>query len=538
MQRGKMYNSYFNLDENPFSIAPDPRFLYMSEQHREALAHLMFALESDGGFVLLTGDVGAGKTTVCRCLLEQLPGDLNVAFILNPKLTAEELLATICDELGADYPVGTTSIKVLVEAVNRFLLDAYAVGRKTVLIIDEAQNLSIEVLEQIRLLTNLETSQSKLLQVVMLGQPELRDLLARPELLQLSQRITARYHLGPLNREDVAAYIDHRLGVAGYRKKLFGNQVVGQIYRLTGGVPRLINVLCDRALLGTYVQGQEKVTVVTVKNSAREVLGYEATPAPFLPQRSTLLTLGLGVLTGIGLALAWQSLTASRPSAAPPAPITKVVTSSPLVTTPPSITVALSAAHPTRLAPTASRDLAYAGLLHAWNLTYRGGAELCPQVAAHGLACLTDQGDLDALLRLDSPAVLELTDDQGHPYSGLLSSATSKSLTLVIDGHETLLTRPELERLWNGGSYTLLWQPPPGYSQPIQPTGKGAAVEWLAAQIAQHTGSKPQTGAKLAKALMKYQQGEDLPADGVAGPETIIHLNTSTGQPVPHLSRN
>ena len=332
-----MYNSYFNLDENPFSIAPDPRFLYMSEQHREALAHLMFALKSEGGFVLLTGEVGTGKTTVCRCLLEQLPGDLNVAFVLNPKLTAGELLATVCDELDADYPSGTTSIKTLVDAINRYLLDSHAVGRRTVLIIDEAQNLSTEVLEQIRLLTNLETNQRKLLQIVMLGQPELRELLARPELRQLSQRITARYHLGPLNRQEVTAYIDHRLGVAGYRKKLFSEPVVGLIYRLTGGVPRLINVLCDRALLGTYVQGLDKVTVVTVKNAAKEVLGEApASLLPFYRQRRFLLAVALvlGIVAGISLAMIWQRLSAPRQAAAPSQKTTQVIGSAPIVTSP------------------------------------------------------------------------------------------------------------------------------------------------------------------------------------------------------------
>ena len=175
-----MYSKHFNLNENPFSIAPDPRYLYMSSKHQEALAHLVYGLKTEGSFVLLTGEVGTGKTSVCRCLLEQLPEELNVAFVLNPKLTAAELLATVCDELEIDYPPAPASIKALVDNINRYLLDAHAGGRKTVLIIDEAQNLAPEVLEQIRLLSNLETDQRKLLQIVMLGQPELRDQLARP----------------------------------------------------------------------------------------------------------------------------------------------------------------------------------------------------------------------------------------------------------------------------------------------------------------------------------------------------------------------
>lgn len=527
-----MYNSYFNLDENPFSIAPDPRFLYMSEQHREALAHLMFALKSEGGFVLLTGEVGTGKTTVCRCLLEQLPGDLNVAFVLNPKLTAGELLATVCDELDADYPSTTTSIKTLVDAINRYLLESHAVGRRTVLIIDEAQNLSTEVLEQIRLLTNLETNQKKLLQIVMLGQPELRDLLGRPELRQLSQRITARYHLGPLNRQEVTAYIDHRLGVAGYRKKLFSEQVVGLIYRLTGGVPRLINVLCDRALLGTYVQGLDKVTVVTVKNAAREVLGEATASLPFHRQRRFLLAVALvlGIAAGITMALLWQRLTAPRQAGAPNQNQTQVIGSAPIVIGP--TTPATAAGKD----PAASRDQAYAELFQRWGVTYRNGEDPCGQAARQGLSCLSRQANLGTLLHLDRPAVLELTDQQGRPFAGLLIGATNSTALLRIDGRDTTLTTAQLDKLWSGAA-TLLWRPPPGYGQFIRPDSQGPAAEWLAARVAQLTG-KSLTGAELAQAIQEYQRNEGLLADGIAGPETIIHLDTSTGQPVPHLSRN
>jgi general secretion pathway protein A len=527
-----MYNSYFNLDENPFSIAPDPRFLYMSEQHREALAHLMFALKSEGGFVLLTGEVGTGKTTVCRCLLEQLPGDLNVAFVLNPKLTAGELLATVCDELDVDYPSGTTSIKVLVDAINRYLLDAHAVGRRTVLIIDEAQNLSTEVLEQIRLLTNLETNQKKLLQIVMLGQPELRDLLNRPELRQLSQRITARYHLGPLNRQEVTAYIDHRLGVAGYRKKLFSEQVVGLIYRLTGGVPRLINVLCDRALLGTYVQGLDKVTTITVKNAAREVLGEGTACLPLYRQRRFLLgtALVLGIATGVTLALAWQLLTAPKQVAAPAPNPTKVSAATP------PVAAVLPQAAAANQNPDVSRDQAYAELFRRWNLTYRSGEDPCAQAGRQGLACLSRKGNLGSLLSLDRPAVLELPDEQGRPMSGLLLGTTATGVLLRIDGRDTALTTAQLEKRWNGAA-TLLWRPPAGEKQLIKPDSQGPAGEWLAARIAQLTG-KSLAGAELAQAVQEYQRHEGLLADGIAGPETIIHLDTSTGQPVPHLSRN
>ncbi|MCK5091877.1 MAG: AAA family ATPase [Gammaproteobacteria bacterium] len=268
-----MYNEYFGLTDTPFSIAPDPRYLYMSDQHREALAHLVFGMSTGGGFILLTGEVGTGKTTVCRCLLEQVPENANVALILNPKVKAYELLATICDELGIEYPKGETSIKALVDCINRYLLDEYARGRKTVVILEEAQNLDADVLEQLRLLTNLETNEHKLLQIVMLGQPELLDMLASPKMSQLSQRITARYHLKALPRKEVDAYVNHRLSVAGLHRILFPESTLNLLYRLSGGIPRRINLLCDRALLGAYVNGRHQVDSKILKKAAREVLG-------------------------------------------------------------------------------------------------------------------------------------------------------------------------------------------------------------------------------------------------------------------------
>ncbi len=268
-----MYKEYFGLKEDPFSIAPDPQFLYMSSRHREALAHLIYGMKADSGFVLLTGEVGTGKTTVCRCLLGQIPDKSEIAFILNPKLSVVELLATICDELGIGYPAGNQSVKVFIDQINLYLLKAHAEGKRTVLIIDEAQNLSIDVLEQIRLLTNLETDKRKLLQVVMLGQPELNHLLNQPELRQLSQRVTARYHLEPLSKHELQGYLSHRLAVAGVERPLFPEKTIGKLYSLTGGVPRLINLLCDRALLGAYVKEENIISPALLTEAASEVFG-------------------------------------------------------------------------------------------------------------------------------------------------------------------------------------------------------------------------------------------------------------------------
>jgi general secretion pathway protein A len=268
-----MYTHYFGLKEKPFSIAPDPRYLYMSALHQEALAHLLYGISSDGCFILLTGDVGAGKTTVCRCLLEQLPENTDLALILNPKLNAMELLASICDELEIVITGQENSIKTSVDHLNRYLLAAHARGRITALLIDEAQNLSMDTLEQLRLLTNLETEKQKLLKIILLGQPELKQLLENAEVAQINQRITSRYHLLPLASQDVAAYVEHRLAVAGGRKRLFSDAAVRRVAELSRGVPRLINLVCDRALLGAYVEEKDQVDLRIVNQAAREVLG-------------------------------------------------------------------------------------------------------------------------------------------------------------------------------------------------------------------------------------------------------------------------
>ncbi len=306
-----MYKDYFGLTEAPFSIAPNPRYLYMSEFHREALAHLIYGIESDGGFVLLTGEVGTGKTTVCRCLLEQLPDTIDAAIILNPKLNSQELLATLCDELGINYPEGAGGIKIFVDIINAHLLESFAIGRRTILIIDEAQNLSSDVLEQIRLLTNLETNERKLLQIIMVGQPELREKLEQPELKQLAQRITARYHLGPLSRNDVPAYIAHRLQVAGAQSELFSASTIKALYTFSGGVPRLINIICDRALLGAFVKGQERVDSAVLIRAAREVFGRDEKRArrkKMLQLSVIALLLSGTIFAFLGVSTMWSKL--------------------------------------------------------------------------------------------------------------------------------------------------------------------------------------------------------------------------------------
>jgi general secretion pathway protein A len=271
-----MYAAHFGLKREPFSIAPDPRYLFMSERHREALAHLLYGVRGGGGFVLLTGEIGAGKTTVCRCFLEQVPKRTNVAYIFNPKLTALELLQSVCQEFRIPVQArdgsGVPTLKDHVDALNDYLLRTHADGQNSVLIIDEAQNLAPDVLEQLRLLTNLETNERKLLQIILIGQPELRDMVARPELEQLAQRVVARFHLDPLAEEETAHYIKHRLSVAGMSGLIpFDRDARHRIFELTRGVPRRINLLCDRALLGAYASGRQRVDRAIVDKAAGEV---------------------------------------------------------------------------------------------------------------------------------------------------------------------------------------------------------------------------------------------------------------------------
>ena len=288
-----MYPKYFGLKEASFSITPDPQYLFLSEQHREALAHLLYGAGDSGGFVLLTGEVGTGKTTVCRAFLEQLPDGVDVALVLNPAMTAVELMHAICDEFGVEVPDAEPSAKALVDRLNQFLLDAHARGRRPVLIIDEAQNLRPNVMEQIRLLTNLETAKQKLLQIFLIGQPELRAMLASPDLRQLNQRITARFHLRPFNARETAAYVDHRIAVAGVDRPLFTPGALRRVHHLSGGVPRLINLLCDRSLLGAAVSRRLQVTPEIVTRAAREVKGNDVSA---LPRRGRGLAIAASVL--------------------------------------------------------------------------------------------------------------------------------------------------------------------------------------------------------------------------------------------------
>lgn len=531
-----MYRHFFGLAEAPFSIAPDPRYLYLSQRHQEALAHLLYGVGGDGGFVLLTGEIGAGKTTVCRCLLQQIPDSCDVAYIFNPKLTVEELLSTICVEFGIAYPAGNASVKVFVDCINAYLLEAHARGRHTVLIIDEAQNLSAEVLEQMRLLTNLETDQRKLLQIILLGQPELALMLERPELRQLSQRIVARFHLGPLTKPEVAAYVRHRLEVSGAQRQLFPARLMGRLYRLSGGVPRVINVLCDRALLGAYVQGKERIDGTTLAQAAREVLHQP------MARRGLLRAVAAGVvlLAGAALALYWKEREVPSPAALQ-AGVAASATAAAQPGSEPAAALPDTLEWSSDQAPGDSRALAYAALFRAWGADYQGG-DACRQAEALGLRCHTARAGLDELRELNRPAVLLLRDGQGREFHATLSALDDKSATFVRGAQTRTVAVGALAAQWSG-QYTLLWRMPPDAHENIRSGERGAAVAWLARQLAQAQGRVAEAGVEplfdqvLLRQVKQFQLAAGLIPDGVVGPRTLMRLAGVADETAPKLSR-
>lgn len=274
-----MYLSFFGLNEKPFAITPDPRYLFLSERHSEALAHLVYGVAEAGGFIQLTGEVGTGKTTIIRSLLARTPANSEVALILNPRVNAPEFLLTLCEELGIGVPdSAVSSVKDLVDILSGYLLRAHAAGRRVVLVVDEAQNLALDTLEQIRLLTNLETETQKLLQIILIGQPELKAMLATTELRPLAQRMTGRYHLAPLSRSESAAYVRHRMRVAGSVYPVFTNGALAELHHRSQGIPRLINIMADRALLGAFALERQTVNTALQRRAASEVLGRRLLP--------------------------------------------------------------------------------------------------------------------------------------------------------------------------------------------------------------------------------------------------------------------
>ena len=561
-----MYTSFFGLNEKPFAITPDPRYLYLSERHAEALAHLLYGINEAGGFVQLTGEVGTGKTTVVRSLLAQAPKNAEIALILNPRMTALEFLLTICEEVGIGVPDSATeSRKDLVDILNQYLLRAHAGGRRVVVVVDEAQNLAPEVLEQVRLLTNLETNTQKLLQIILIGQPELRELLASYELRQLAQRVTGRYHLDPLSKDESAAYVRHRLRVAGATNELFTAPALHEVYRLSGGVPRVINIICDRALLGAYSMDRHRVTSNLVRNAAAEVFGRRFTPY-WMPWAATGATAVVLLLAGVALVefQPWKSGFRTTPANAPARVAASVVPTPSLPAKPapastgptPVMTTGPAQAPAPALAPTASMrellakhaaetdtDGAFGALFGLWGMQYaRGGVDPCSQASKQGLDCLVQRGSFGQLRLYNRPAILMLSDDSGVSHQVVLKGLDDEQAHLQLGGASMDVGIADLSRYWLG-DFVMLWRP--GTAQQVKALSQGMRgddVRWLRESLQRVQGASSDTAhsdgpvsdvfdADLSKLVKDFQRDHRLAVDGIAGVQTQIVLATAVAAP-------
>ena len=569
-----MYTEFFNLREMPFSIAPDPAYLYMSPRHQEALGHLLYGTGKYGGFVQLTGEVGTGKTTIIRTLLAQRLDKVDVAMIHNPRQSESEFVQSICDELGVQYDKSTPSLKTLVDALNGWLIERHTEGRRTVLIIDEAQQLAPDVLEQVRLLTNLETSKEKLLRIMLIGQPELGELLARQDLRQLAQRITARYHLTPLLAEETAEYIAHRLQVAGGARDLFNAESIKLIHKHAGGIPRLVNILCDRALLGAYSQSVRQITPDLVSQAAAEVFGTPASLVPGTRRRTrptqarrafTLPKLQLPpgwlrwaeiALVVAGLLLAGLLLVRLWPASAPPsASVAEPLQASESIASddlpPPAVGAAATttvAATATPVAPPAPKPLdpnlaaitgAYAplnslvqSLAQLWEpgLKLSGGEKACVSLRRSQLECLKGNAEWGDLQTSNLPVILTLNLGGTLRYV-LLRELSDDQATLLGPKGTVKVPLSSLDPLWSG-EYLLLWQRETDEVL-IGPDTRGEPILWLRKRLAQRLGisysEDPTWDEELRKNVQRAQTAMGTQPDGIAGPRTLMGLSSQPG---------
>jgi general secretion pathway protein A len=539
-----MYLSFFGLSEKPFAITPDPRYLYLSERHAEALAHLLYGINESGGFVQLTGEVGTGKTTVVRTLLSRVPHHADVAVILNPRVTPVEFLLTICEELGLPIEAkDRDSVKQMVDALNRRLLSAHAEGRRVIVIVDEAQNLSAETLEQVRLLTNLETPTQKLLQIILIGQPELRDLLDRNDLRQLAQRITGRYHLKPLSREETQGYVRHRLRVAGATGEIFTPGALRELHRLSSGIPRVINVSCDRALLGAYTQEARKVSARLVRRAAGEVYGRRFVPVWLGWATGAALAASVAGLGIIGFRT-WQhqstALRTPHPTPAAAAASARAAAGAAasglaVAAKPAPVPVSLNGLLTANSANT-SDSAAFRRLLSLWGLAMTDDRDPCGQAQRAGLVCLEQRGSWTQVRTLNRPAILSLTDDAGQKHRVVLTALDDKFATLLLSEHDQRVPIEDVSRDWFG-DFTIVWKPKTSRTRELSVGMHGDEVRWLRRSLAALHGASSDPAhddlydEELAIAVQNFQREHRLNVDGIAGLQTQVVLDTALAEP-------
>lgn len=537
-----MYHSYFGIEEQAFSIAVNPRYLYMSAQHREALAHLLYGVNS-GGFVMLTGEVGTGKTTIIRCLLEQLPKHADVAMIMNPAASARDLLCSICDELAIDYLADETSLKILTDKLYEFLLTNHSKGRNTIVLIDEAQLLRVSTLEQIRLLTNLESNTQKLLQIILVGQPELNELLAKPALRQLSQRITARYHLRPLSQDETGAYIKHRLQIAGMPpgRQPFPDPIIKKVHAISGGIPRLINILCDRMLLGAYTQETTQIDHNIYKQATLEVMGERSRPSqPNYQTYFYLAAIGLGLAVA-GL-LIWLLLAPQHKPTEPPPQIEAAAPAPPAA---PAATPAVEgtpAAAPNLFTspPVANGEVfwqptqnqALADLLGYIGVEKSNAMYPCWVVNKEGLHCETQKAATwDDFKRFNRPAVLSLTTKSRQAGYVALIGVDGLEGELLVNGQRKRISLETLGGLWTG-EFVFIWRKPDGFEGPAGLGSKAPIVAWVAQRFASiDKQTAPLTtgvfNPPLQRRIKMFQQAHGITDDGLITLPTLLKLNDS-----------
>ena len=544
-----MYHPYFGLKESPFSISVNPRYLFMSPRHRDALAHLLYGVGSGGGFILLTGEVGTGKTTINRCLLDQLPDNTDLAIVLNPALSAVELLATVCDEFEIEYPRDTLSLKRLTDALHGFLLNNHAAGRRSVLMIDEAQHLDFDVLEQIRLLTNLETNDEKLLQIILIGQPELTDKLARPELRQLNQRITARYNLQPLSREETEAYIQHRLHVAGLAagRTLFPKTVVREIHRRTQGIPRQINVLCDRTLLGAYGRQQTELTKRLVRSAAVEVFG--SNEREVVSRRTFAAAITVLLASSFFIWFFWFSEAMPRTLedallVSPAAEISdkpderrqdasSAVAFTPLTNINGNVNTNANTSVKTPsflIAPSQA-----ATWLWQLNSDAPRPAQPCAPFNVAGLRCQQDNAEVwDPVIGLNRPVVLAMQTPDKFRAETVVVSFEARAAWVMADTGIERVPLIELAQYWLGG-YRYFWKAPQHWQQPLKVADENPLIaqvaRWFADLDEQSTALAGDIFTeRLAARIRLFQEEQNLEINGWLDQPTLMQIATLKGE--------
>ncbi len=555
-----MYLNYFGLNEAPFSLTPDPAFVYLSPRHRDALAHLLYGIGQggSGGFVQLTGEVGTGKTTLCRCLLEQIPDGTRIALLLNPLVTPRELLAAVSEELEIDISDSIDSTRLLVDGLNRYLLDAHQRGERVVVVIDEAQNLSPEALEQVRLLTNLETAKEKLLQIVLLGQPELRELLQRRNLRQLAQRITARFHLSPLGPKDTHLYIRHRMQVAGAQRNPFRRAAMNALYQRSHGIPRLINIIADRSLVAAFAKERLDVTAAMVHEAANEVqLGESQVKRlrwPWLVGTAAALLVAAVLVTSLkGIRSPADSTQAMANQVAVQ---TETEEQAGLSVTQPAVKPVVAAVPVQEpVVPETVSTLDQDWLAGHQNTVWQGFADLWQQADAafsvqaacngdnsRGYACLSDQGSWSKIQRLGLPVVLVL---QGQNLQGqaraylLLHGIDGNRLLVGTLGQLLTVSKESVENRWLG-SYLVVWPQASEWPAVVRRDDNGPAVGTImemATRVDVPYHGEQIFDAAFERWLKSFQIRNGLEADGIVGRKTLLYLMTASIDD-PQLSRS